>query len=117
MNSIDSNLQVKAMLIFYTFFSLISYINFKKIKIKKSFKGVGEANFSLKIVLSSTESVYLFLFNLIVENFNRIENNEINLLSKNVFLDSKKNNIQHIISVPAKTFFDVDDFFSKSIKE
>jgi len=116
MNSIDSNLQVKSMLIFYTFFSLISYINFKKIKVKKSFKGVGEANFSLKIVLSSTESVYLFLFNLIVENFNRIENNEVKLLSKNVFLDSK-NNIQHIISVPAKTFFDVDDFFSKSIKD
>ena len=77
---------------------------------------MGEANFSLKIVLSSTESVYLFLFNLIVENFNRIENNEVKLLSKNVFLDSK-NNIQHIISVPAKTFFDVDDFFSKSIKD
>jgi len=116
-NTLDSNLQVKAMLIFYTFFSLISYINFKKIKVKKSLKGAGDANFALKIALSSTESIYLFLFNLIVENINQVEADETKFFTKNVSLDGRRNTFQHTISVPAKTFFDVDDFFSKSIKD
>lgn len=113
-NTIDSNVHVKSMLIFYTFFSLISYINFKKIRLKKS---VSEANFSLKIILSDKESIYFFLFNLLMENASRIEKEEVKLFSKSILLDKSKDSFQHTISAPAKSFYDIDDFFSKHVKD
>jgi hypothetical protein len=116
-NTVDSNVQVKSMLLFYTFFSLISYINFKKIKVKKVSKNITDVNFSLKIVLSDIESIYFFLFNLMVENFNRLEKDEIKLFDKNYSSIKNKNDFQHTVSIPAKTFFDMDDFFSKHIKD
>jgi hypothetical protein len=113
-SSVDSNLQVKSMLIFYTLFSLISYINFKKIKLKKS---VSDANFSLKILLSSKESIYFFFFNLIVENADKIEKNDVEFFTRSMPLNCKKNSTQHNILVPAKLFGDIDDFFSKHVRD
>ena len=116
-NTIDSNLQVKSMLLFYTFFSLISYINFKKVKLKKSSKSAADANFSLKIILSDKESIYFFLFNLMIENISRIEKDEIKLFGESCLSLENKKDCQHTIFIPAKAFFDIDDFFSKSIKD
>ena len=115
--TLDSNIQVKSVLLFYALFSLTSYINFKKIRLKKTFKNSTEAKFSLKVILSDKESINLFLFQLLVENSGRIELEDIKLFRKSPTFGSMLENTQHTIWLPAKTLFDVDDFFSKTIKD
>jgi hypothetical protein len=57
----DSNIKIKCFLIFYLCFSLLSYINFLKVK-------TSDADYSLKIILNGCGDINAVLFNLIVEN-------------------------------------------------
>jgi hypothetical protein len=57
----ESNLKIKCFLIFYLCFSLLSYINFFKIKSQ-------DVGYSLKVVLSDFNDIHMLLFTLIVEN-------------------------------------------------
>jgi hypothetical protein len=117
-HSSGNNLQVKSFLIFHILFFTLSFINFGKIKISNHSNSGVDPQYSLKILLLNQEDINLFLLNLLVENFSLFENKSLSSKASTTtaaipLIDSFCYNV----SIPGKAFFDVDDFFSRAIKE
>lgn len=115
-NEINSNSEIKAMLLFYIYFSLLPYINFKKIKLKNG-RGRNEAtnDFSLKINISNQQDIVLFLINLFVEQGDFIKQEKLFFFKqnqKNLRFQSKS--ICYNCALPANLFFNSDDFVMNS---
>jgi hypothetical protein len=113
-NSFGNNLQVKSFLIFHVLFFILPFINFDKIKTNSC---LINPEYSLKIILSNEEDIHLFLINLFVENSSQFEKPSLIFkpsINSTVF---QNNNFCYNFSVPGKTFFDVDDFFSYVVKD
>ena len=113
------NNQVKAFLLFYIFFSLLSYINFQKIKVSRGFiKGKDtEGSYSLKVVLTNKEDIDSFLINMFIENSSKFQKESIVLTKKSFATSaSEQQNLCYNTTVPGKVFLDVEDFFKNLVK-
>lgn len=98
----ESNLKIKCFLIFYLCFSLLSYINFFKVK-------TADAGYSLKIVLNDFNDINIFLFTLILENKFKFFRDD--LLT---FID-EKNNFNYNKSISLHKLAGADsNFFAES---
>lgn len=113
------NTQIKAFLMFYTFFSLLSYINFQKIKVSRGFiKGKDtEGSYSLKVVLTNKNDINSFLINLFIENFSKFQKENIVLTKKDFDTNiSQRQTICYNTTIPGKVFVNVEEFFENIVK-
>lgn len=113
------NTQIKSFLMFYTLFSLSSYVNFQKIKVSRGYiKGKdAEGSYSLKVVLTNKNDIDFFLISLFIENFDKLQKENVLLTKKNLISNiSQQKNICYNITVPGKIFLEVEEFFEKVVK-
>lgn len=113
----NSNIQIRAILIFKIIFFLFPFISLNSIKLDKN-SIQKKSEFSLKIILSNSEQINSFLNYLLIENFDRFEKIHLNLLNKNIeFLESKNLFYCYNLTFLGKLFSDCDDFLSSIVKD
>lgn len=111
------NIQTRAILIFEILFFLFPFVSLNAIKLDKS-SIQKKSEFSLKIVLSNSEQINSFLNYLLIENFDKFEKIQLNLLNKNIeFLESKKLFYCYNLTFLGKLFSDCDEFLSSIVKD
>ncbi len=111
------NIQTRAILIFEILFFLFPFVSLNAIKLDKS-SIQKKSEFSLKIVLSNSEQINSFLNYLLIENFDKFEKIQLNLLNKNIeFLESKNLFYCYNLTFLGKLFSDCDEFLSSIVKD
>jgi len=114
----DSDIQLKAFLLFYTFTSSIPFINSNKIKIikNKNIEKDNETNYSIKTILSSNESIYNFLISLFIENATNLIKEDIHLdtfIAKGAYF----NRINYKITLPVSSYYELFNILAVSFPE
>jgi hypothetical protein len=113
----DFNTQMRAILIFEIIFFLFPFISINNIRLSKG-SAQKKTNFSLKIVLSNEEQINSFLNYLLIENFDRMEKQHLELLSKKVdFLEHKNLFSCYNLIFFGRLFSDCDEFLSSIFKD
>ena len=115
----DSNIQIKAFIVFYILTEYASYINFNKSLTAIKKLKISENNYSLKISINSFKELDFFLFSFFVENWSKLLLEDYLLFKKQdslAILEKKPLNKNFVYStvVPSNCFFTLDNYFNKT---
>ena len=115
----DSNIQIKAFIVFYILTEYASYINFNKSLTAIKKLKISENNYSLKISINSFKELDFFLFSFFVENWSKLLLEDYLLFKKQdslAILEKNPLNKNFVYStiVPSNCFFTLDNYFNKT---
>jgi len=111
----EKEMQFKAFIWFFLFTGNIPILNSKKLSLIKSLNKKNELNFALKIKLSTSKSMNVFLLTLFIENWNRFLKTDNGFFAKSVDKTSikpTKNKINFCVHCPAFTFYEFQNIFN-----
>ena len=106
-NSVDLETQVKAYSFFYLLTSIKPFLN-AKLKVLKSSEKNKELNYFLSFLFSKETDIQLFLFNIFIESWNKLQIDDIKTFSSNKFKVLQNRQNIFTISIPFSLLHSTD---------